>query len=83
MEFFKSLNIWYRRGIAGTLGAVAGYAYYYYIGCNSGTCPITSDPYVSTIYGTVVGALLINNTKNDSSKESNNGNGDTATDQKI
>ena len=83
MEFFKSLNIWYRRSIAGTLGAVAGYAYYYYIGCNSGTCPITSDPYVSTIYGTVVGMLLINNKKNDSSKESNNGNSDTATGQKI
>ncbi len=40
------------------IGAAAGYAYYYYIGCVSGTCPITSNPYISTIYGGVMGFLL-------------------------
>jgi hypothetical protein len=39
------------------IGAIAGYAYYYYIGCASGTCPITSSPWISTAYGAVVGAL--------------------------
>jgi len=38
--------------IAGiTVGALAGYLYYYYVGCVSGTCPITSNPYRMLIYG--------------------------------
>jgi hypothetical protein len=32
------------------LGALAGLAYQRLIGCRSGTCPITSNPYVSTIF---------------------------------
>ncbi|GAB4206705.1 MAG: DUF6132 family protein [Bacteroidia bacterium] len=42
------------------LGGVGGYLYYKEIGCVSGTCPITSNPYVSTIYGMIVGALILN-----------------------
>jgi hypothetical protein len=38
-------------------GAAAGFAYYHFIGCVSGTCPITSNPYISTGYGAVVGFL--------------------------
>ena len=41
------------------LGAVAGYAYYATIGCVSGACPITSNPWISTAYGGVLGALLV------------------------
>lgn len=39
-------------------GAALGFAYYYYIGCVSGTCPITSNPYISTAYGGLLGGLL-------------------------
>ena len=47
------------RRIAGiALGALAGFAYYYFIGCASGTCPITSNPYITTIYGATFGAVL-------------------------
>ncbi len=42
-------------GIA--VGAIAGYAYYYFIGCNSGSCPITSSPTTSVIYGAVMGLV--------------------------
>jgi len=41
------------------LGAIAGYLYYYYIGCSSGSCAITSKPLNSTIYGSVMGALAL------------------------
>ncbi|TLX76528.1 hypothetical protein E9993_06470 [Labilibacter sediminis] len=41
-----------------TIGAVLGYAYYYFIGCTSGTCPITSNPLSSIIYGSVAGLVL-------------------------
>ncbi len=40
------------------LGAAGGYAYYHFVGCASGTCPITSNPYISTGYGAVVGFVL-------------------------
>jgi hypothetical protein len=40
------------------LGGTAGYLYYYYVGCVSGTCPMTSNPYITTIYGVVFGAVL-------------------------
>jgi hypothetical protein len=51
---YKSI---YSRVSAVLIGAIAGYAYYHYIGCSSGTCPITSNPWISTTYGAVVGAL--------------------------
>ena len=43
-------------GIA--IGAIGGYAYYYFVGCNSGTCAITSNPINSTLYGILFGGLL-------------------------
>jgi hypothetical protein len=36
-------------------GALLGYAYYALIGCNSGTCAITSNPMISTVYGALIG----------------------------
>lgn len=47
-------------GIIGFVaGAIGGYAYYYFIGCNTGTCPLTSNPYISVIFGAVIGYLLL------------------------
>jgi len=37
---------------------VLGFSYYYFIGCQSGTCPITSNPYISTAYGMLMGVVL-------------------------
>ena len=42
------------------LGSVAGFAYYYFIGCASGTCLITSRPLNSTLYGGMMGGMLSN-----------------------
>lgn len=45
--------------IAGMLaGATAGYFYWRYVGCSSGSCAITSHPGNSTVYGSVMGGLL-------------------------
>ncbi|MFZ1976443.1 MAG: DUF6132 family protein [Bacteroidota bacterium] len=40
------------------LGALAGYAYYHFVGCSTGTCPISSNPWISTMYGAIMGFLL-------------------------
>jgi hypothetical protein len=47
-------------GIGIAIGAVSGYLYYFYIGCASGTCAITSKPFNSTLYGAVMGGLIFN-----------------------
>ena len=45
--------------IAGiVVGMIGGYLYYYFIGCKGGTCPITSNPYISIGYGALIGYLL-------------------------
>lgn len=43
----------------GVVGAFLGYLYYYYIGCNSGTCPITSSALTSSAYGTLIGVVFM------------------------
>ena len=42
------------------VGAISGYLYYYYVGCASGTCAITSRPLNSTLYGAAIGGLAFN-----------------------
>jgi len=42
------------------VGLIAGYGYYFYVGCTSGTCAITSKPLNSTLYGGLMGGLLFN-----------------------
>ena len=41
------------------IGALGGYLYYYFIGCNNG-CAITSSPINSIAYGAVIGAFFTN-----------------------
>jgi len=43
--------------IFGAIGAVAGFLYWKFIGCQSGTCPIKSIWYWSTLYGALIGML--------------------------
>ncbi|MFA6455913.1 MAG: DUF6132 family protein [Bacteroidota bacterium] len=82
MEFMKRLTVWQKRGIASVLGGIAGYAYYYYIGCMSGTCAITSNPYISTGYGMLIGLLLIDKPKTEP-KDHTDGNDNSTAGQKI
>jgi Family of unknown function (DUF6132) len=46
-----------RTAVAGALGAAAGAAYAYFVGCRTGTCPITSSVWMAGTYGLVVGAI--------------------------
>jgi len=38
-------------------GGAGGFLYWRFIGCNTGTCPIKSVWYYSTLYGLVLGYL--------------------------
>ncbi len=57
-----------------TGGALLGFGYYYFIGCRTGSCPITGSPYISTIYGAFIGLLWAIPSKKKEEKNSNNDN---------
>jgi hypothetical protein len=44
--------------IGAVVGAGLGFSWYKLVGCSTGTCPLTSHPVVSTLYGMIVGALM-------------------------
>lgn len=51
----------YKLSIIGAIvGAIGGFLYYHFVGCASGTCPITSKPLNSILYGSLMGGLLFN-----------------------
>ncbi|MGL4370051.1 MAG: DUF6132 family protein [Spirochaetota bacterium] len=41
------------------IGGAGGYAYYRFVGCASGSCPITSNPFSSVVWGALLGALIV------------------------
>jgi len=56
-EYLKG-SIWRKRILFSLIGSLGGYAYYYFVGCSSGACPITSNPWISTAYGAGMGLIL-------------------------
>jgi hypothetical protein len=50
--------LWLRRVGGVALGAAAGFAYYQFVGCSSGGCPMWQDPVVSSGMGALLGTTL-------------------------
>lgn len=73
MNTMKNLVIKYKWKLVGVLiGSAAGFAYWYYIGCVSRTCPIQSHWQSSTLYGALIGYILPNSpSKNKKVNEEN------------
>ncbi len=44
--------------IGASAGAVLGFGWYKLVGCSTGTCPLTSHPVISTIFGALLGTLI-------------------------
>lgn len=63
---FFSQNLLILIGVV--FGAIGGFSYYSVIGCNSGTCSITSSPINSTLYGMIMGGLLFSLFQKEKSK---------------
>lgn len=40
------------------VGLIAGYVYYAQVGCLTGSCAITSNPWASTAYGGIFGYFI-------------------------
>ena len=67
---FHDMKKWVRRNIflltGAFVGSIGGFVYWKLVGCNSGTCAITSSPRNSTLYFGVMGALLFSMLKKQS-----------------
>jgi hypothetical protein len=57
-------------GIFIVVGLIGGFLYWRFIGCKSGTCPITSSWHYSMLFGGVFG-YLIGDSVNDYKKKKN------------
>jgi hypothetical protein len=51
-------KLWIKLALLSFAGALLGFSYYYFIGCQTGGCPLTSNPYISTAYGSLMGFVL-------------------------
>ena len=40
------------------IGSLAGLAYYFFVGCSSGDCPLVSNPFITVGYTGIIGGLL-------------------------
>lgn len=50
----------YKPEITGVIiGAAGGFLYWRFVGCSGGSCPITSSPGLSVLWGGVLGGLLL------------------------
>jgi len=54
-DFFKNKTL---QIVFGLIGALGGFLYWKFVGCESGTCAIKSVWYWSTLWGAVVGYLV-------------------------
>lgn len=62
----KNLIKKYKLELTGSaLGLIAGWSYWYFVGCASGTCAITSSPINSSLYGAIAGGLILSIFKKD------------------
>jgi len=39
-------------------GAALGFGWHKLVGCSTGACPLTANPFIATLYGMSVGALI-------------------------
>lgn len=61
MNLLKKIpSVWWITLTGIAVGALGGYLYWHEIGCASGHCMITSKPLNSTLYGAMMGGLLVN-----------------------
>jgi hypothetical protein len=44
--------------IGAAAGGLLGFSYYKLVGCPTGGCPLTRNPWISSLYGMALGALL-------------------------
>jgi len=57
-KIIKKIKLTIPEIIGLSIGAACGFIYYKTVGCSTGTCPITSSPVISTVWGALIGYLF-------------------------
>lgn len=62
IKFSERIKTWkfWKSIVAVFIGGLGGFLYYHFIGCTSGQCAITSNPYMSIIFGGAMGLFVTN-----------------------
>jgi hypothetical protein len=50
------MTLWILGGAV--LGGGIGFGWHKRVGCPTGSCPLTRNPFLSTLYGMILGALM-------------------------
>lgn len=58
-ELMRSSYFW-KPALSVIIGGTIGFLYYHFVGCTSGTCAITSNPFSSIIFGSAIGLFVVN-----------------------
>lgn len=53
------LRKYFRWILGAMLGALAGLLLWRFVGCSTGSCPITANPYLSMIWLGFIGVMLV------------------------
>ncbi len=61
VPFKERLRTWdfWKPILFAAFGGLGGFLYYHFVGCASGTCAITSNPYASIAFGGFMGYFLV------------------------
>ena len=58
-ELIRSSYFW--KPAAGVIiGGIVGFLYNHFVGCASGSCGITSNPFSSVLFGSAMGFFIVN-----------------------
>jgi urea transporter len=58
-EMIRSAYFW-KPASAVIIGGTIGFLYYHFVGCASGSCGITSNPFSSVLMGSAMGYFVVN-----------------------
>ena len=61
MEFLGSQVIAFLSGrvLPVLVGGLGRFLSYRFVGCKTGGCPLTGNPWISTLYGAMIGYLVV------------------------
>ena len=54
----EALKMFLRIVVGTVVGAAVGLGWHKLVGCSGGACPLTGNPFISTLYGMTAGALV-------------------------
>ena len=57
----------------GVAGAVIGFAYWRFVGCTTGNCPMTANWHTSVMFGSVIGLLAVPSRKKEDKQSKEEG----------